>query len=518
MKFNKLLFIFAVVYFAYLLFSIDPFYLDGDQSSHAMTGFFLNQLTSDWVNSPSFNPMSVYDYFKAYYVRYPKIVLQYGPVYPMINMLLPSQLFMKLVTAFFAVGTVVLVYFILKDLFSEEVGFLAAVITATSSVFVNYATMLMPNIPSVFFFTLGLFFYLKRSDSKFFSVLAGFLFGLSILAKEFAIVYVGAVCLITLKGFRKHLNKNLLLFIALFITLLPYIGLLVFSGGVEVLLEYPKKQLWYGERNQDPQWTELSGWLFFWQVIVQNYSVIALPLMIAGLYFAYKNDYKRVFYFTLIAYLGVTMVSDKAPQRILYGSVFFSGLIAYSIVRLYSYFKAPLIKVSFLFLVILMMVLSVPLYSPRINVPMSVVAQDLINDCPNCTVLIASEVGSVYSSYLMYESMIRDVNVSLRFIRPTVFELMSAVEVINSEMVNRVVVAGDLAFVKSHSETSGYADQVEFIINRYELVKVYDSDIVGKIYVFDTGITDFKEPPYCFTSVSMSKTFCSDNALPSNVF
>jgi len=506
---KKLFYLFLVLYAVFLVITIDVSYLDADQSSHAMTGVFFNRLFSDWSSNPTVDPGNLYDYVLSYYARYPKFVFQYGPVYPLINSLVYYQFFMKLVTVFFSVMTVFLIYFIIRDLFNEEVGLLASIITATSSIFIDYSRVIMPNIVSVFFFTLGLFFYLKRRKVKIHYILSGLFFGLSVLTKEFALVYVGIISLLSLRDLRKSFKLNFIFFIVLFLTLLPYIILLVVTGGIDVLLSYPAKQAWYGAQNQDPQWYQLGGWLYFWQSLIGNYSIIGLPLLLIGLFYSVKKNRKLFFYVTLLAYLAITFVSDKAPQRILYGVVFFSGLIAYGIHVVFQRLSGYFSKSTFIFLIILMMVLSLTLVEQRFKVPMSVVASDLVSSCPNCTIFIASEVGSVYSSFLMYESLILDESASLRFIRPTVLESKSALDVIHSELVNRVVVIGDSGFLHNNSENEDYLPHINFIVNRYNLVRVYDSDIVGRIFVYDTGITEVNQSPFCSTSISMGKDFCA---------
>ncbi len=63
--------LFLVVYTVYLATSINPFYLNSDEGSYALTGAFFNRFYGDWTSNPTIDVSSIYDYVKAYYVRYP---------------------------------------------------------------------------------------------------------------------------------------------------------------------------------------------------------------------------------------------------------------------------------------------------------------------------------------------------------------------------------------------------------------------------------------------------------------
>lgn len=515
-KEHKLFYVFLSFYVAYLFFSINPGHLDSDEASYAMTGVFFERLIIDYASSPTLNPVSLYSYAKAYYVHYPKFMFLNGPLYHLFNALLflalpHSILLMKLVTLVFAVLTVILIYHVTLLLFKDEpnkqgVSLLSAVFTATSAFFVRSSVTVMLEIPALFFFMLGLYFYYKRRG-----LFNGLFFGLSILVKDVSLPYVCIFSLIALKNLKRQRLKYLL---GLLVILVPYAALITASGSYTIFLDYPRKQTYYIDRQGDPQWYELGGWLYYWQIIINNYSLMALPFIFIGLYYAYKRGYRGALFYILMSFLVVTLMSDKADRRVLNSVMVLSPLLALAVSRVYTGLKSNRDKVVGLFTIVLMLVLQTPLLFNKPEVPMSVVAADLVNDCPNCTFLVASETAMAYSSYLMYESLIRDPGVNLRFIRPTVFESSNPEQVINEEGVNRVVVIGDDEFITSDEEVDSYEGHVLFITNHYDLVGLYESDVVGRIRVYDTGINDSKGLPHCVASPSIGRSFCTEYENP----
>ncbi|MFA5406164.1 MAG: hypothetical protein WC307_02300 [Candidatus Nanoarchaeia archaeon] len=506
-KEHQLFYLFLAVFTLFSLFNIDFTHLNSDEGSYALTAVFFNRLVGDWLANPTIDPSALFSYAKAYYVFYPKFMFLNGPLLNLINAPISfSPLLMKLVTLAFSIGTIIVLYhfvllFFKKEPDAPQLALLSAVLTATSSVFFYSSITIMLDVPSIFFFVLALFLFFKNKP-----LLTGLCLGLSVLMKDVALPYVAIFCLLIIRDFRKQWK----LFLMLGLSLLPYIILIAASGGLDIFAQYPAKQLWYVERQGDPQWYDLSGWLYYWQTIVANYSLVVLPFLFFGMYYAYKSGHGFIVLFILLSFLVVTLMSDKAERRVLNSVMFLSPLIALGAARFYNHIKSPNSRFLLLFIITLMLVVQLPLFNQHLSVPMAEVAIDLVNDCPDCTVLIASETGNAYSSFLMYESLIRDENVSLRFIRPAVFESMSALEVINSERVNRVVVIGDFDYLWANYDYPVYLPQINFIVNRYQLIKAYESDVVGHIFVFDTGITDHKALPLCVSSPSLGSSFCTD--------
>jgi hypothetical protein len=152
-----------------------------------------------------------------------------------------------------------------------------------------------------------------------------------------------------------------------------------------------------------------------------------------------------------------------------------------------------------------MMVIQLPLSFVRIEASMNEVAQELFSSCNECTILVASENQDVHSSYLMYEALLLDHNLSLRFLQPSILELMIPPEVMSSENVNRVVVIGNVSFIQEQQDS-----QLDYIVSKYNLIGVYEASVVGEIRLYNTGIASVKTPPFCINN----ETLCTDYESP----
>ena len=519
---DKLFIVFIIFYSLFIINRVDADYLAADEGAHGMTAVFYNKLISNFLSDPV-GPSVLYDYVKAYYVRYPKFSFIYGPIYPVTGALLffflpTTQFVLKLLTVFFGFIALLFSYKAFSNWFSKDVSLLAVVLLGTAPFIVNLSTSVLLEIPMLAFFMISVYFFTKSFNSlnKRDFVLTGVFMAVSVMTKEISLLFVFILFVIYLYNYKKISVKNIfVVFASMMVTALLYIGLLYFSGGLESILKYPLRQAWYSVNDNDPQFYELAGWTYFFSVLTTNFSPVFLVLLVLSFFMRDDSDNgKRVLFFVLMSYVILSLLNDKSYTRMVSVAPFMCLLVSSFV----NHFYAGRQRLPLLFFIVLAVVIQLPLVPNNYDVPMKAVALDLFNNCPNCTVLVASEIGNVYSSYLMFESLLIDSNASMRFLRPTVFNSLDASAVVNSELVNRVVVIGDLDFIKSNPETSSYAHEVEFIMTRYTLVKSYDSDFVGKIFVFDTGITGFKEPPYCFTALAIGSEFCSDYRYPTDVF
>lgn len=519
---DKLFIVFIIFYSLFIVNRVDAGYLAADEGAHGMTAVFYNKLISNFLEHPV-TPSVLYDYVKAYYVRYPKFSFIYGPVYPVIGSMLffflpTSQFVLKLLTAFFGFIALLFSYKAFSNWFSKDVSLLAVVLLGTAPFIVSLSTSVLLEIPMLAFFMVSVYFFTKSFNSlkKRDFILSGVFMAVSIMTKEISLLFVFILFVIYLINYKKVSVKNIsIVFVSMVIAALPYIALLYFSGGLESILRYPLRQAWYSVNDNDPQFYELSGWTYFFSVLITNFSPVFLVLLVLSFFMRDKSENgSRVQFFVLMSYVILSLLNDKSYTRMVSVAPFMCVLVSSFVYRFYEGRQ----RLPLLFFIVLAIVLQLPLSAPIYDVPMREVALDLFSSCPNCTVLVASEIGDVYSSYLMFESLLIDANASMRFLRPTVFSSLDAKSVIDSELVNRVVVIGTLDFINSNKETSLYASQVEYIMARYTLVKSYDSSFVGKIFVFDTGLTGLKEPPYCFTALAIGSEFCSDYRYPTDVF
>ncbi len=516
---NKLFYAFIATYFVFLLVNVSPYYLDADEGSHALTSVFFSRFYEDFFSSPTFSLRDIYNYAKAYYVRYPKFSFIYGPVFPLIMgavLLLtgPSIAVIRIVEALLGTATLIVFYYALRNWYDENVSLLATALLGTSGLFVTLSLKVMLDIPCFFFYMLGFYFFTKKR--YFYS---GLFLGLSILTKEIALVFSGALLIAAMTNYKKVKFKGLLLMcVGIAVFVLPYFALLYFTqGGLDVVLRLPLRQQYYGISDSDPQWYELYGWIYPFVIIANNFSLIFVLALIPSLYYVFKHKNfanKTLLALFLVMYLSVVFFTDKNEKFILLGTGFCAAITSIGLNKMFKYYASNKARFAILFATVLMMVASVPADNSKPEVPMSNVAEYLVNNCKNCTILVASEVGSVYDSYLLYESFVRDKDATLRFIRPTIFSSVNAKEAIENNSVSKVIVIGDYDFIKRNEEIKPYLNNVEYVINKYDVAKVYDSDIVGKIIIYDTKIAPSQKVPMCFTALAINKSFCTEFLRP----
>ena len=532
----KLLHVLIATYFIFLFMNINPQYLDADEGSHAMTSVFFQRLIIDWFQNPTVSPGSVYGYAKSYYVHYPKFSFIYGPLFPLISGFIflftgPSVIILRIIEVILSTASLIIFYYALKNLWDERVSLLATLLLGTSSLFINYSLKVMLDIPCFFFFITGFYFFTKalkilsfgakakvlrahkKTRKQFF--LAGLFLGLSILTKEIALIFTLGLVITALINYKRIKVVGLLsMILGVLVFTIPYFIFLYFTqGGLDVILSYPLRQAYYGAQSNDPQWYEPLGWIYFLLITTENFSIIfTIALLLSIYYLIKKRDVLNNLLITLffITYLSITLINDKNPKLMLLGLGYCAIIVSLGLNKFFKHYRKNNYRFMTLFIAVLIIVIGIPFNHSMPVIPMAEVAMELINNCPNCTVLVASETGMVYSSYLMYESLIKDENASLRFLRPTAFSSMNAMELINNEAVNRIIVIGDYEFLKSSDEVSSYLHNVEYIINKYDLISVHDSDLVGKIFIYDTKINETRNPPYCVTALGINKGFCTD--------
>ena len=141
----------------------------------------------------------------------------------------PDMLFMRLVSVFFLAGTMVVTYFLGRELYSREIGFLAAVLLLSFPLVIRLSAAAMMDIQLAFFFSLGLLLLLRlsRKPSYWLACAAGIVIGLGLLTKYImALLFVVIFFLfLTLEQFRKiksHLFVATALAMAIFAIWISY--------------------------------------------------------------------------------------------------------------------------------------------------------------------------------------------------------------------------------------------------------------------------------------------------------
>ena len=115
---------------------------------------------------------------------------QHPPLVPIIFSLTlklpgPDLFYMRLVSVFFLAGTLVVTYFLGRDLYSREIGFLAAILLLSFPLVIRLSAAAMMDIPLAFFFSLALLLLLRlsRAPSYWLASGIGVVIGLGLLTK-----------------------------------------------------------------------------------------------------------------------------------------------------------------------------------------------------------------------------------------------------------------------------------------------------------------------------------------------
>jgi 4-amino-4-deoxy-L-arabinose transferase-like glycosyltransferase len=120
---------------------------------------------------------------------------------------------LRLSTVAFGALTPVLVFLLAQELYDKRAAALAALLMAFSSYHILYSRALMLEVPVIFFLTLGLYLYARglRKVSRVHTICAGVAFGLAVITKWIAILYVPCLLLFLLvsrRSFRGLLDRR----------------------------------------------------------------------------------------------------------------------------------------------------------------------------------------------------------------------------------------------------------------------------------------------------------------------
>ena len=117
----------------------------------------------------------------------------------------------RLVAPFFGILTIILVYFIGRDLFDEWVGLLAAIIAAGIPLFIHFSIITYMETFIAFMFLLSFYTVYKAITLKTrkWTIIAGVCYGLALLTKEFALFFILSFLLyLIFTKFKKSFDKK----------------------------------------------------------------------------------------------------------------------------------------------------------------------------------------------------------------------------------------------------------------------------------------------------------------------
>jgi len=176
---------------------------------------------------------------------------QHPPLFPIIFSLTlrlpgPDLFFMRLVSVFFLAGTLVVTYFLGRELYSREIGYLAALLLLSFPLVIRLSAAAIMDIPLAFFFSLALLLLvrLSRNPSHRLACATGLVIGLGLLTKYimvfvFVVLFVYFLFLKSFQRIKAHLRLVAAVSISVFAVWLLYanqIGIL--SRQFEKILNF----------------------------------------------------------------------------------------------------------------------------------------------------------------------------------------------------------------------------------------------------------------------------------------
>ena len=219
----------------------------------------------------------------------------------------------ELISIFFAMGCIYLVFMIGKTLYNEQVGFISALILTITPVFYYFSSYGFTGIPSTFFALFGLYFFIKK---KYF--LTGVLSSISFLFRfPQGLLFVIFGLLLFLKTKKKLFDFVIGIFIVVlpflifnlfmykdmflpFFEAIPHQANLVHSIIKETWINYLYNFLYYLIEILKQNLLLLFGILYF-----KSKKKILLPFLLFGVYFTYITNKQPRFLLVFLPYLSI---------------------------------------------------------------------------------------------------------------------------------------------------------------------------------------------------------------------
>ena len=137
--------------------------------------------------------------------------------------------FGKILMVLFSIGTLILTYSVVSDLFGRKAGFYASLFLSLSPTFLLFSGIVLTEIPSTFLLLLGFYFFINKKYAP-----AGLMFGLSLMTRFFqilAIIPVVFACFYSFFAGKMRLADLSKFFLFFLLPVLPYIILNTYLYG-----------------------------------------------------------------------------------------------------------------------------------------------------------------------------------------------------------------------------------------------------------------------------------------------
>ncbi|MEM5835124.1 MAG: glycosyltransferase family 39 protein [Candidatus Aenigmatarchaeota archaeon] len=227
-----------------------------------------------------------------------------------------SELSTSMYFILLSLASIIVTYFIGKELFNEEVGILGAFLLSILPLDIIYSTQVGPEIPLQFFSSSSILLFIKSEKSKsyIYAFLSGLMLGFSYLAKSVIVVIIPILVFFMFIEFLNRKKKNIILFIKrmdykiYLILILGFLSIFI----LQVVHFYALTGEWfYGERvrsyffthdlnsNSDLWWYIKAifniGPFFNWIHIKPLFGFFYYFVVFSTIYLIYKRDKNSIF-------------------------------------------------------------------------------------------------------------------------------------------------------------------------------------------------------------------------------
>jgi len=307
-------------------------------------------------------------------------------------MLIPfgSIVFADILMLGFSLGLIYLTYLIARELFSEKIGLLAAVLTAVTPLFFYYSLKIYTGIPTAFFMLLAVYLFLKNRW-----YLCGLFAGIA-----FWFRFPAGILIVALLAAAWPKHKKIIPLAQISIVFFSVVALflifaqVVYGNAAGVLLS--------ASTHQFNQFFVVDGFTqnMFYYVFVLMYPNLILLSVFVSLVLYYKK--MNVVYFAfLLLFVYFTIISNKQPRFAIMMLPFAAILASHGLEALYKRIRNIRIAryALILFVTVIMVIMSVHNGTNAMALPASepqIVKDYLLYDFKG-TVMTTDPLPAVYS-------------------------------------------------------------------------------------------------------------------------
>jgi 4-amino-4-deoxy-L-arabinose transferase-like glycosyltransferase len=354
-----------------------------------------------------------------------------------------------LLTLIFLALTSISIYAFCKKFINRKVGFLSAALFSFSPLIFLNSIRAMTDIPYMLFLVLTIYEFLKALESgeKKHFIFSAILFSIGFLIKWNVALIIPMIFLYALINYRSRLKKLIFSFLLIAVILSPYLLLAIKAGFITVpfksslgFITLPFKSSLTGSdiATQDPQFTSTGGWIYYFEVLWNQYLTIPIFILaiISFVLYCIRREklWKLFLLWFLTYYLVFTIIPNKEDRYIL-------PAVIPMIIPLSHFVMSFKKSLSILFSVILVLILIISSYmvlsqSNQYKTNFDMIVKTLNNG----NIALATEPSWFYSSEFMFRLAALDENITKIVLRPCSFSSISINNMIDNG-VNYFIVA-----------------------------------------------------------------------------